>query len=58
MTKVLVCSLKINKFNLQLHCYIHFWTNTFWKGMNPIIPPAVSWKVSLLFFSKDDFGIK
>ena len=34
MAKVLNCSLKISKFELQLHYYIHFWTNTLVKGMN------------------------
>ena len=38
--------------------YIHFWTNTFGKDMNPLILPAMGSIVSLLFFYKDIFGIK
>ena len=35
---------------VSLNYKVHFWTNTFGKGMNPLIP--------LLFFSKDGFSIK
>ena len=58
MTKVLDCSLKVSEFQLHLHYYIHFCTNTLGKGMNPFIPLAMSRIVSLLFFYKDGFGIK
>ena len=36
--KVLYCSLKVSKFQLQSSYYIYFWTNTFEKGMNSLIP--------------------
>ena len=39
ITQVLDCSLKGNKFVLQLSYYIHFQINTFGKGMNPFLPP-------------------
>ena len=41
MTKVLDCGLEVNEFKLQLCYYIHFWTNTLGKGMNPLISPAM-----------------
>ena len=28
-----------SKFKLQLCYYVHFYTNTLGKGMNPLIPP-------------------
>ena len=37
---------------------IHFQTNNLWECMNPFIPPAKGWILSLLFFFKDSFGIK
>ena len=40
MIKVLDCSLKVSKFEVQLPCYIHFLTNTLWKNMNSLIPPS------------------
>ena len=46
------CDIVVNKFKLWLCYYIHFWTNTLWKGMNPLIPQL------LLLFYKDGFGIK
>ena len=41
MSKVLNCSLKVSKFELQSCHYIHFCTNTLGKGMNHLIPPAM-----------------
>ena len=40
MAKVRDCSLKIREFKLQLCYYIHFWTSTLGKGMNPQLPTA------------------
>ena len=37
MTKMLDGDLKVNEFELQSHYYVHFWTNTLWKGMNLLI---------------------
>ena len=48
MDKVLNYSLEINEFKLQLHYYIQFQTNTFGKGVNPLIPPAIGLIISLL----------
>ena len=39
MSKVQDCSLDVNEFKLQWHYYVHFWTNTLGKGMNPLISP-------------------
>ena len=46
-----------SEFKLQSLYYVLFPTNTFWKGMDPLISPAISEIVSLLFY-KDCFGIK
>ena len=40
MVKVLDCGLKVSKFKLQLHYYIHFQTNTIVKVM--YVPPYPS----------------
>ena len=31
----------VSEFKLQLRYYVHFWTNTLGKGMNPLILPAM-----------------
>ena len=36
MGKVLDNYLEENEFKLQSHCYIHFWTNTVGKAINPL----------------------
>ena len=57
MINELDCSLKVSKFKLEWHSYIHFLTNTLGKGMKPLILPAMIQIVLQLFFYKDDFGI-
>ena len=42
MVKAKDCGIVVRKFKLQLLYYIHFRTNTFGKGMNPLILPSVS----------------
>ena len=37
MVKAVDCGVVVSEFELQLLYYIHFWTNTLGKGMNPII---------------------
>ena len=37
MIKVLDCGIVVSEFELQLHYYVHFRTNTLGKGMNPLI---------------------
>ena len=39
MAQELDYSLELSEFELQLHYYFHFRTNSFWKGMNSRIPP-------------------
>ena len=39
--KVLNCGIVVSKFEPQLRYYVHFWTNTLGKGMNPLILPAM-----------------
>ena len=58
MVKVLNCGIVVREFELQSTDYVHFRTNTLGKGMNPLIPPAVGQKASLLLFLKDGFDIK
>ena len=38
MVNDLECNIVVSQFELQLHCYIHFQTNTFGKGMKRLIP--------------------
>ena len=41
MAKVLDCSLEVSSFKLHLYNYVHFWINTFGKGMKtPYSPPS------------------
>ena len=48
----------INEFEHQSCFCIHFRINTLEKGTNLLILPVIDSTVSLLFFSKDGFGIK
>ncbi len=41
MVKALAGGLTVREFELELRNYIHFWTNSFGKGMNPLILPAM-----------------
>ena len=41
MVKAMDCGIVVSEFELQSHYYIHFWTNTLEKGMNPLILPAM-----------------
>ena len=38
MAKVLDWEIRESEFELQLRYYVHFFTNSFGKDMNPIIP--------------------
>ena len=42
MAKVMDCGLEVCEFELQSRFYVHFQTNTIRKGMNSLIPPAMS----------------
>ena len=41
MVKVMNCKIIVSEFVLQSLYYIHFRANTFGKGMNPLILPAM-----------------
>ena len=42
VTNVLPYDIVVREFEIQSRYYVHFWTNTLGKGMNPIIlPPAM-----------------
>ena len=41
VVKVMDCRIIVHEFKLQLHYYVHIWTNTLVKGMNPLILPAM-----------------
>ena len=58
MANVLIGNIMLNEFEFQSGYYVHIWINTFGKGMNPIILPAISWIAPLQFFYKDGIGIK
>ena len=46
-----------NDFDPQSRLYVHFWTNTPRKSINPFIPSSYELN-ELLFIYKSDFGIK
>ena len=52
------CEILVSEFVLQSRYYVHFRANTFGKGMNPLILPAIGEIVPLLFFLENCFGIK
>ena len=41
IVKAMDCEIVVSKFKLQSGYYVHFWTNTLGKGMNPFILPAM-----------------
>ena len=41
MVKAMDCGIAVREFVLQWRYYVHFWTNTLGKGMNPLILPAM-----------------
>ena len=49
---VLDCDVLVSEFELHLR------SNTLWKGMNPLILPAMGYIVSLLSFLKDGFSLE
>ena len=48
----------VSEFEPHLHCYVYFLINTNSKGMNALIPPALGFIVSVLFFFRDGFDVK
>ena len=48
---VLDSNLEVNEFELQSHYYVHFQTNTFAKGINPLYPLCCWLISSTTFFS-------
>ena len=48
----------VSTFELQLSYGVHFDTNTIGNGSNPLIPTAMVEIVPLLFFCKNEVGIK
>ena len=43
VVKVLDCRIIQSEFKLQSCYYVHFWTNTLGKGMNPLILPSMGY---------------
>ena len=41
VVEVLECDPEISEFELQLRCYVHFWTNSLGKSMTPYILPLL-----------------
>ena len=50
MVKAMDCGIVVSEFVLLSHYYVHFRANTFGKGINPFILPAMGEIVPLLFF--------
>ena len=50
MVKAMDCGIVVSEFELQSRYYIRFRENTFGKGMNPLILPAMGLIVPLPFF--------
>ena len=46
MANMIIYSLEISKFELQLHYYVHFQTNAFEKGINIFITTYMSNSIS------------
>ena len=42
MVNELDCDIIVNEFEFHSRNCVHFQTNTLWKGMKPLIPPAIS----------------
>ena len=55
---MLNCNIFETEFKFQSRYYVYFRSNTLEKGMNPPNPPNYELNYALLFFYKDDFGIK
>ena len=59
MAKVLDCNIKVSDFDLQSRYHLQVRKNNLGRSTEPPLSlPAMGWVVSLLFFSKDSFGIK
>ena len=41
MVKAMDCKIVVSEFVFQSHDYVHFRANTFGKGINPLILPAM-----------------
>ena len=41
MVKAMDCEIVVSEYELQSRYYFHFRTNTFRKGMNPLILPVM-----------------
>ena len=41
IVKATDCRIVVSEFKLQSCYYVHLWTNTLGKGMNPLILPAM-----------------
>ena len=55
---MLDCDILVNKFDIQLHYYVPFWTNTLGEGMNPLIPPNCRLNSTTSVLLQNGFGIK
>ena len=59
MDNVLSCKIVESEFEPQKRNYVHFRTNTIWKGVNNVIPfSGVNQTVPLLSFHINGFGFK
>ena len=58
MGKAVNCRIVVSEFEFQSRYYVHVRANTLGKGMNPLILPVMGKIAPLLFFEKEEFGIK
>ena len=58
MPDVLNYDIVLSKFKLQLHYYVHFWTNALEKGMNSFIPASYGLNSIMTIFFKNGFDIE
>ena len=58
MAKAMDFGIVVREFELQSCYYVNVRTNTLVKDMNHFILPAMVEIASLLFFWKDEFGIR
>ena len=58
IAKLVDWTLEISEFEIPSRCYVQFHTDTFGKGINAFVFPAIVWIVSMILFNKDVFDIK
>ena len=58
MVKVMDWGIVVSEFEVKSRYYVHFWTNTFGKGMKHLILPAMGLNSTTTVFLGEWLGIK